>query len=342
MSLKSQLKRAAVSVLYWSGALWLLAAVALRRKAIVLMYHRVLPAQARADSHSADAIVVSARTFERQMEFLRRHFRPLAPGEFAAALRNGDFAARSCLVTFDDGWYDNLEHALPVLRRHGVPATIFVATDYIGGTHCFWQERLARLLWSIWRGGADGRAFARELTGTSIPEQDEARVRVAIRAFVSDVKSQSAAAVTELIARCEAHLDSKGITHLDNGNDRFMSWEEVGQLATSGVVTIGSHARTHTPLTLLPGEHALAELRESAAILRERLQQEPRFFAYPNGNHSAATEDLVARAGYQLAFTTDSGHVAAGDSPLRVRRINIAEHGTSSNAEFLARIVGLT
>src|SRR6201999_329515 len=107
------------ATLYYSGALWLYAAVKLRGKAVVLMYHRVLPSGA--DSFSHAGIVVTPQTFERHMRFFARHFRLLDLAGFRKEL-DGGFGPRACLVTFDDGWQDNHRHALPVLRRHRVPA----------------------------------------------------------------------------------------------------------------------------------------------------------------------------------------------------------------------------
>ena len=88
-----------------------------------------------------------------------RHFRPLSSGRrLRACSRAGEpLPDMSCLVTFDDGWWDNFEHALPILRDRGVPAAVFVATDYIGSERCFWQERLNRLLFRAARQGGEPR-----------------------------------------------------------------------------------------------------------------------------------------------------------------------------------------
>lgn len=102
-------------VLYYSGVLWIYAAIRLHGRAVALMYHRVLPGDT--DSFSTDAIVVSPGSFERQMAFLKRHFTLLDAADLRACLERGRFPNRSCIVTFDDGWYDNEVHVLPILEQ---------------------------------------------------------------------------------------------------------------------------------------------------------------------------------------------------------------------------------
>ena len=125
-------KTIAASVLFHAGLLRRLAHRRLRNGAIVLMYHRVLPEDRAAQSFSHPGIVVTPATFERQMALLKREFRPLSLQDFLGHMEARiPFPDGACLVTFDDGWIDNHDYALPILRRHGVPAVVFVATDYI-------------------------------------------------------------------------------------------------------------------------------------------------------------------------------------------------------------------
>ena len=159
--LRAILKRCIAYGLYYSGALWAYRRVVLRNRAIVLMYHRVLPAAA--DSFSASGIVVSPSVFTANMRFLRRHFTPLSADEFQSCLDRGRFPTGACLVTFDDGWQDNEQHALPILQSIGVPAVLFVATGYIGTGNTFWQERMTRQLFALSRDPGLGRSTLAEI-----------------------------------------------------------------------------------------------------------------------------------------------------------------------------------
>ena len=342
MTLKQALKRLIVGALYWSGALRLYARLALRRRAFVLMYHRVLPQDAFERTFSNEAIIVTPETFERHMQLLKRWFAPVPADEFLemvagrVPLRPG-----SCLVTFDDGWWDNYHHAAPILTRHGVPAVVFIATDFIGSDECFWQEKLSRLLFLAWRAGTRGQEFLRSLGCKADDGLTATQARARCREFVNALKARDSATIEDVVQRATTFVRSIGASNEDAAVDRFMTWNEIEAMSANDLVTIGSHAQSHVPLTRLDPASAQRELLESKAIIETRLRRSVTMLAYPNGDHDSTTTAQAQAAGYELAFTTVSGHVSAGDSPQRIKRINIAEAGTRSDAGFLARVLRL-
>ncbi|HET9531812.1 MAG TPA: polysaccharide deacetylase family protein, partial [Blastocatellia bacterium] len=112
----------------------------LDRRAVILMYHRV--AEVRSDPWS---LCVTPQHFAEHMEILRRHARPISLRELTGALREGSVPRRSVVVTFDDGYLDNLKNARPLLERYDIPATFFIATGYLGGEREFWWDELERM-----------------------------------------------------------------------------------------------------------------------------------------------------------------------------------------------------
>ena len=133
--------------LHRSGLLALRRRRALHHRAVVLVYHRLLPKGT--DTWSHPGIVVTPATFERHMRILQREFRLLTLQEFEHHVTTGiPFRPSSCLVTFDDGWIDTYTEACPILSRLRVPAVVFLPTRYIGSDRPFWQERLGWLLCS--------------------------------------------------------------------------------------------------------------------------------------------------------------------------------------------------
>ncbi|MBL8268388.1 polysaccharide deacetylase family protein [Steroidobacter sp.] len=340
-ALKRLIKNALVAGAYHTGLLQLLLRLKLRDRAVALTYHRVLPAAAQADSFSTGAIVVTPATFRRHMQLLRRAFNPLTADQFAAALAAGKLPPRACIVTFDDGWLDNLEHALPILQECSVPAVLFIATDYIGTDRCFWQETLARALFAA--AGAPDRSTAlfAELGDERVPKLPPAEAKAAIRRLIDRWKSQPQEQIDALLARVQSALQSWGVTVPATHPDRFLSWAQVNELHASGVVTIGSHCRTHTPLTKLKTAQVSEELQSSRQIIRDRSGVDPLDMAYPNGDHDAGIAAAVSDSGYRTAFTTVRGHVTPDANAFTLRRINIAEQGTDSPGAFLARIAGI-
>lgn len=337
--LRLMIRRVRAATLYYSGLLWLLAEFRLRGRAPVLMYHRVLPAGA--DSCSHDGIIVSPESFDLQMQFLKRHFRPLTPAQFRAELTGPGFGRRSCLVTFDDGWQDNHRHALPVLKKHEIPAVVFVATAFVGSSNTFWQERLTRLLFLASRSTSFGDDVLKELEALDSRSLDAAAAEYRLRNLVTTLKQREPKINERLIQRLEVDAQRAGLDGADLGEDRFLSWAEVLDLQDSGLVAVGSHAHTHTPLTTLGYEGAKAELTRSRQELQDHGILPTSFCAYPNGNVDDAVAAAARDAGITLGFATGHGRVSNGDDPLRLRRINVHDRSSATRAEFLCLILGV-
>lgn len=336
--LRRTIRRLLAFTLYYSGMLWLYAAVRLRRKAVVLLYHRVLPGGT--DSCSHPGIVVTPRTFDMHLAFLTRHFCPLSQAEFQQELAASSFRRRACLVTFDDGWHDNFEHAHPLLQKHSVPAIFFVATRYIGTNDTFWQERLTRLL-SL--AAAHDPIADSILTDIGMDKHSRTCAkgsRQTARKVVTSCKSQSQTAAFDLICRLESALD--GIPGCRaHGADRFMSWDQVQWMSQIGLVTIGSHAHSHTRLTLLGYRSALDELKQSRRELEAHAIPTPAACAYPNGDVNDSVEAAAVDAAFTMGFGTKPGLVAHNSEAMHLRRVNIHEADARTRPEFLYRILGL-
>ena len=340
---KRMLKGAMVAFAYRTGLLESYLRRKLRGRAVVLTYHRVLPKERSAESFSTDAIVVSPETFRRQMQLLRRLFTPLSADEFAQALSAGQLPPGACVVTFDDGWYDNLDYALPILRETSVPAVLFVATDYIGTDKCFWQERLSRALSAARRIPERSRSLFAEIGATHLLDDalPPAQAKLAIRAIVDRYKAQPQPEIDALVRKVEELLRDASVTTDGQHPDRFLTWEQVKALDESGLVAIGSHCCTHTPLTKLDASAVQAELRRSRDVIRERIGVNPSDLAYPNGDHDAQIATAVKDNGYRCAYTTMRGLVDPAADAFRLRRINIHEQSTASDAAFMSRLAGL-
>lgn len=338
---KRLLKNFLVALTYHTGLLQGYLRWKLRRQAVVLMYHRVLTREQSAQSFSSEAIVVSPENFRRQIRTLREHFNPLSAEEFATALRNGKLPPRSCLVTFDDGWEDNLVNALPILQEFSVPALLFVATDYLGSTRSFWQEALARRLFAAASVPKLSIDLFRELGNEQVFGLPPAQLKPAIRRIIDQVKALPQQQIDELLQRVDGLLQQWQIVISSDHPDRFLSWQQVRQLHDSGVVSIGSHCCSHTPLTKLTLEQVREELQRSQSLIGEQLGAAPQDMAYPNGNHSAAIAEVVQQQGYRMAFSTIRGHVTPQDHAFTLRRVNINEPVTATAGHFLSRLAGL-
>ena len=343
--IKRALRTAIVHSLYALGLLQLGVRVALRRRAVVLMYHRVLNDQERARSWSHPAIIVSRDTFERQMQVLSRRLRVLSAAEFHACLEAGRFETNSCLVTFDDGWIDTYTEAWPVLRRYGFPALVFLPSAYIGTSEVFWQERLGSLLSRVLARAREDQAFAARarvvLTPFNLEEaldiQDTVGDREAIMNLVRRHKRDHTwdpDAAVRAVSCLVANVTDAG------GVDRFIDWNQAIEMMHNGV-TFGAHGESHRLLTTLTPTDVVREVHTSQSSLERQLGRRPSMFCYPNGDWNGSIAHAVGEQ-FALAFSTRRGHVdPKHENRLAIRRINVHEDMTGTEPLLLARILGI-
>jgi peptidoglycan/xylan/chitin deacetylase (PgdA/CDA1 family) len=337
--------------LYYTGLLFVYQALVMRRRAVVLMYHRVLTADERARTASHPALVVDAGTFAKQMALLSRAFTVIGVDELANRMEKGDpLPDRACLITFDDGWRDNYTNALPVLQRYCLPALVFLPVNFIGRRRLFWQESLThallRVVGELRRAPARRGEFEPVLAPFGLArvlDIDASDPRPHVIDAITTQKGVEPAVVDRLIQEIDRVLASGGTTTVgaDPADvDGFMSWLQVDEMGRAGVA-FGGHGAEHRLLTFVSPEEVESELRESKAVIDTRFPETAPTFSYPNGY---LTPEIAARAraaGYRLAFTTSSGFVASSDDRFTVRRLNIHESVTNTAPLFFARVLGL-
>ncbi|MDQ4041255.1 MAG: polysaccharide deacetylase family protein, partial [Actinomycetota bacterium] len=129
-------------------------------RALVVGYHRIVPDFEALRDRVIPSLLTSTTTFERQLALLSRSYRIVPLEDVVAVLAGRSSGGRDvCAVTFDDGYADFAEHALPVLRRLGIPATLYVATGHVGTSTPLLHDRLYRLLRRVARAGLTASAF---------------------------------------------------------------------------------------------------------------------------------------------------------------------------------------
>ncbi|ACL73453.1 polysaccharide deacetylase [Thioalkalivibrio sulfidiphilus HL-EbGr7] len=338
--IKARIKRAAAALLYGTGLLWLLASRRLRNRAVVLMYHRVLPRDEASKSFSHPGIVVTPETFARHLDILKRHFRPLSLPEFLSYMDSGQgFPPKSCLITFDDGWADNHRYAMPLLRERALPAVVFAATDYIGTTRTFWQEQLGHLLYEATRHGVGSATLAAREIHLE-PSRDEHTLRTDIARVVDRFRRETYDNIQALMADLSDDLREGGFEDALRPPDRFMDWRQLGDLSDNGI-SIASHTCSHRILTRLDSTAMGKELEQSRRLLESRLGGAVVTVAYPNGDFDPTVEATTRACGYKLAFTTQPGYASADMPPLVLPRMNIHETATDTKPLFLCRTLGI-
>jgi peptidoglycan/xylan/chitin deacetylase (PgdA/CDA1 family) len=338
-------RRAIASMLYHSGFIHRLLLRRLNRKAIVLMYHRVVDDNLMTECHSTPAITVTKQTFHRHMQFLKSHFTILTIDDFLQHLDSGiPFNDLSCLITFDDGWRDNYENAFPIMKTFGIPGLIFLPTAFIGTNHQFWQERLTYLLSLIsrhWPLNESRLGGFEDVLPPIVLDQLQTlappRKRAAVAAFVSSLKSVSGQEIEKLISRLAALCEDLEVS--DQKRPDFMSWDQVREMCSKGI-SFGSHSIHHSILTV-DQQNIAWEIGHSKTIIQDALGQTIQTFSYPNGNYNAAISRVVKESGYRAAFGTFPGFIDTDIDRFGINRTNIQEGMTSTIPLFAARLAAL-
>lgn len=265
----------------------------------ILFYHRVLPQPdplRPGESHAA--------LFDRQMALLARCFRPMALGDAIAALREDRLPPRACCVTFDDGYADNLTVALPILQRYAIPASVFVATDYLDGGRMF-NDAIIDCIGAVRAPQLDLRPLDLGLLTLGSVEERRAAVASILRVI-------RYLPPRERDERVRAIVSAAGIAPLSR--DLMLTTPQLRQLAHAGI-DIGGHTMSHAMLTTLTDEEAASEIGGGKRVLEELLDRPVRHFAYPNGvpqrDYHRGHAELVKRLGFDLALSTARGVAAA-------------------------------
>lgn len=223
-------------------------------------------------------------------------------------------------ITFDDGYFSNLALAYPILRDHNAPATIFLATDFIGSREAPWTTALDAAFEGTRTGRIDLSRFG--LGTWSHSSADEAaRNGLAIK---SRLKELDAPRRTEVLRALWSQLPDPSPSYLSAF--RFLDWEQVRELERTGVVSFGAHTVHHEILSRLPDELVTSEIGGSVAKVAAECAHPSRGFAYPNGraiDFDARAESAVESAGCDFAVTTISGFNTMTSPRFGLRRLSI-------------------
>lgn len=282
---------------------------------LVLGWHNIAGTPSFPEVAGAGA---GARGFERQVKALTRYAHPVPLYPALRALAAGRrLPARAVALTFDDGYRDNAEVALPILRRHGVPATFFLVRGFLDRRVSPWWEDLAAAWASVPSPGGS-------LAGWVVPQDGPARRR----ALASTQQELKALPAARRLARVTQARDETGLAPVVG--DLMMDWDGARALTAAGM-DVGSHTDSHPILAHEGASGQIRELAEAARGLREGLGIDVPIVAYPNGTAADIDGDTVAAAraaGHEFGITTVWGPNRSGTDPFLIRRLLVQPTGT--------------
>ncbi len=303
----------------------------IRRDSIaVLTYHQVL---STGTQPSRLENVVFADEFERQVDYLVRHYHVATGDEVRAFLvERRPLPPNSVFLTFDDGYRNNYAEALSILRRFGATAAFFLTADFVGRADAYlWFDRLDAILRVVphheiaeW---SRAHAFSSEFGSGD-------QLRAWIKNVSKDRREWMLDALENTFGRLVAEQEA-------GRSCEPMNWDHVREMAAAGM-TIGSHTMSHQILS----RASLDEVRHELVASRERIEMETGkrcwCFSYPNGERSdfrPSDQAAVKAAGYDCAFTQLPGFVTAAADAYGLPRISIPS--SRDLRVFLSRVTGV-
>jgi peptidoglycan/xylan/chitin deacetylase (PgdA/CDA1 family) len=289
------------------------------------MYHRVLPAADAARNAVEPGMFVTPETFERHLAWLAESFRVLPLHEITSRLAQDlPLPPGACAITFDDGWRDNHDFALPALERRSMPATIFVVTDRVGTDGVFWPDEVCRRMARI--SGAAQRAL---VAAVGAPLHGDP-----VDSLLSHLKQLHEEPRGRALDRLRAETRDPSV-----GARELLDWSEVDRCARGGVA-IEAHGATHAILTGVSRDEAARELRSARERLLERGYGRHGLLAYASGSHDEAVRRIARGTGYTAALTTERRLARAIDDPMALPRLGLHDDVSRTRVEFLRLVPG--
>jgi peptidoglycan/xylan/chitin deacetylase (PgdA/CDA1 family) len=305
-----------------------------RRQLLVVCYHGVVATPLPRHVPSWHHVPLPA--FERQLRYLRAHYDVVPLDEALDLLAAGAIDRPTAAITFDDGYRNNREVALPVLRRLGLPATIFLITGWVGTDERLWSVRVEAAFRRSTRTDLD-----LSVLDLGVPQLGSMTKRAeTARNVIDTLKNQPPDARATLV---RAVLDALGDPPFDDGGAfRLLSWPEIRDMEDTGRITFGAHTAHHEIVSRLTDVELENEIAGSIATVRRHTLLPSAVFAYPNGrpaDFDDRARDILVRLDMTGALTTIEGLNDTAVDPFLIRRVVVGS--TTTFDQFRAAAAGL-
>lgn len=284
--------------------------------AVLVVYHSI-------NEYREDCIrvpnIVTPTAFEAQIQHLASTASIITLQEYLDHIEEGKpLLNKSIVITFDDGYKDNLTIASRILQKYGIPATFFIATGYIGTGKMKWEDQLSCL---IRRSKAEIVSLDFLSSDASLnigSDKDKFKV---IDALVNVLGHLSQTERLKILDELRKQFKVK----CDNQADIMMTWDDVRQLANNPMFSIGSHTVTHQHLTRIPLDDVVFEVTSSKKHLENEIRCPIKLFSYPYGDFNHDVITALQSAGYTSAGTIEYGQNSIYSDPFRLKRVLVPD-----------------
>lgn len=258
---------------------------------------------------------------------LASDYRVISMADLIEARKNGTkLPDNAAIITFDDGYASNYELAFPILKKFGLPASIYVTTGFLDSEDMLWFQRVDLALGRTQKPTIDWKINGKKLRMLLVTREQRQQSLVRL---IPELKELSDADLLHEVCRLEEMLGVKtpGPDELPQLM-RPMTWDMAREMSASGQIEIGGHTHTHPILARCDSIAMRAEIFTCRDRIREELGTIPLTFAYPNGGQDDFTQEtmsLVKEAGFQAACSAINGRVDDQSSLLQLPRYGTPE-----------------
>lgn len=276
----------------------------------ILIFHRVVPQEDPLFPSEVDA-----QRFDRLMGLVARSYQVLPLADAVRHLANGSLPRRAMSITFDDGYADNHDVALPILKRHGLPACFFIATGFLNGGRMF-NDTVIEAVRHSPKDQLDLSDFGLGALAMATPSQRSAVIGKLLPVIKYKSPEERPQALARLIKLCQPR---------SLPNDLMMTDAQVQAMHAAGM-EIGAHTVRHPILATLDDADAQAEIGRSRDVLQGLLDHPVSLFAYPNGqpdrDYARRHASIVQRLGFLASVTTAPGVSCPGADLFQLPRFS--------------------
>ena len=286
---------------------------------VILAYHRVYPTPGNGYPFDEGLISADPDSFELQLIFLKRNFYVtnfLKIKEFMD--KGAKIPSGSLVITFDDGYADNYDIAFPLLKKHGLTATMFVTTGVVGSTDVYWFEKVSWYMKRL-------PSFDLRIESLKFHEHIDGDNRNAVRDILLGILKKVPNRVRlEALGELECIFSESSLEE-NRHFVKMLTWDQVVEMDRWGI-EIGSHTVSHPVLSSMEEDDIRVELVSSKETLEEKLGHEVVSVSYPIGGRDAfnpVVERIAAEAGYCFGLSYMKGVSRDLSNPYALKRVRV-------------------
>lgn len=263
-----------------------------------LCFHRI------SDEHSPAYPPIPVKVFEDIIKYLKKRVGFIAPSD----IFDPDFDKRKgVLITFDDGFYDFYENAMPVLEKYNVPAVQNIITSCADSGESFWTQKLNKIVEAFYNANREQELGAVTLFNQAYNPKDSAE-KTALKLYLLLLTKSNRDSIINSLVKLLGYTPEY---------TRMMTWEEIKSVQNNNIA-IGSHTHSHRNLTLLKPKTVKEELMSSFDALSSKLGEAPFFVAYPNGQYNEKVLEKSWETGFKAGLTISASSFGLGESSSKI------------------------